>query len=82
MVVLDLRRDLQALFSRGIEADNIVSAPFPTPALPMPAIALLLSTCWMRLQHHILTTQTRKVQGMLCKYTTMLLVPRAEGFHD
>jgi hypothetical protein len=40
MVVLDLRRDLQALFSRGIEADNIVSAPFPTPALPMPAIAL------------------------------------------
>jgi len=30
----------KALFSRGMEADNIVSAPFPTPALPMPAIAL------------------------------------------
>ena len=33
-------RNVQALFSRGIEADNIVSAPFPTPELPIPAIAL------------------------------------------
>lgn len=40
MVVLGISRDLQALFSRGMEADNIVSAPFPTPAAPMPAIAL------------------------------------------
>ena len=30
----------RALFSRGIDADNIVSAPFDTPELPMPAIAL------------------------------------------
>jgi hypothetical protein len=33
-------QNVRALFSRGMEADNIVSAPFPTPELPMPAIAL------------------------------------------
>ena len=33
-------RNVRALFSRGIEVDNIVSAPFDTPELPIPAIAL------------------------------------------
>lgn len=35
-----LEQHVQALFTRGMEADMSVSAPLPIPEEPMPAMAL------------------------------------------